>query len=406
MIRRALTLGLVVGCLGCGAGERAVSPDDATSRGPIEVARLEQYCPPVFTEAAPGDTFETISRRLAGAAWVEWRDALSGQLDPRRLRPGTAFEGVQSAAGDLLELRVVLDIRSALCLVRHGDEIRCERIEEPLTSDVLRLEGEITSSLFEAVEAAGGRPELAVQMAEIFQWDIDFLRDIRRGDRFVVVADLQTVNGSFYRYGTVFACRFVNGGRVLDAIAYPDSEGDIGYYDLEGQPLRKMFLRSPLKFSRITSRFSGSRFHPVLKRRMPHYGVDYGAPVGTPVRVTAGGSVTFVGRKSGAGRMVTVRHANSFETNYLHLSRYGAGIRKGARVSQGQVIGFVGSSGLSTGPHLDYRVKQGGRWINPLTIASPPAKPLDEDRIQRYLPHALAVLALLEGREPPQGASC
>jgi murein DD-endopeptidase MepM/ murein hydrolase activator NlpD len=139
---------------------------------------------------------------------------------------------------------------------------------------------------------------------------------------------------------------------------------------------------------------------------MPHYGVDYGAPVGTPVRVTANGTVTYAGRKGGAGRMVTVRHTNGYETNYLHLNGYGKGVRRGARVDQGQVVGYVGSSGLSTGPHLDYRVKLNGRWINPLTISSPAAAPLAENRRARFLAHALAVLSLIEGKEPPVGASC
>ena len=167
-----------------------------------------------------------------------------------------------------------------------------------------------------------------------------------------------------------------------------------------------MFLRSPLKFSRVTSRFSMSRFHPVLKKRMPHYGVDYGAPVGTPVHVTADGIVTMAGRNGGAGNMVRVRHPNGYETNYLHLSRYGGGIRKGVRVTQGQVIGYVGSTGYSTGPHLDYRVRHNGSWINPLSISSPPVEPLEDDRLQRFLGHALAVLDLLEGREAPVGARC
>jgi murein DD-endopeptidase MepM/ murein hydrolase activator NlpD len=271
---------------------------------------------------------------------------------------------------------------------------------------VLRLDGVVTSSLFEAVDAAGGLPELAVSLAQVFQWDIDFFRDLRGGDSFVAVVDRQTVDDEFYRYGTLFAARFVNGGRTLEAVAYPDKTGRLGYYDLEGRPLRKQFLRSPLKFSRITSRFSMSRFHPVLKRRMPHYGIDYGAPVGTPVHATADGKVTHCGAKGGAGRMVSIRHPNGYETHYLHLSRYPKGIRPGVRVVQGQVVGYVGSTGLSTGPHLDYRVKQNGRWVNPLTITSPPAEPLEESRLHRFLAHALAVLELLEGRGPPAGARC
>jgi murein DD-endopeptidase MepM/ murein hydrolase activator NlpD len=285
-------------------------------------------------------------------------------------------------------------------------EIMVEKFVRPIDSEVQRINGEITSSLFGAVEKAGGRPELAVDLAEVFQWDVDFFRDVRTGDRFVAVVDEQTVDGAFFGYGTLFAAQFVNGDRALYAVVYPDGSGSLGYYDLEGRPLRKQFLRSPLKFSRVTSRFSMSRFHPVLKKRMPHYGVDYGAPVGTPVRVTGDGTISFTGKNGGAGRMIRVRHTNGFETHYLHLSRYGEGIRTGVRVSQGQVIGFVGSSGWSTGPHLDYRVKLNGRWINPLTISSPPAKPLDSNRLQRFLAHAIAVLELLEGRDAPTGARC
>ncbi|MCP4898039.1 MAG: peptidoglycan DD-metalloendopeptidase family protein, partial [bacterium] len=259
---------------------------------------------------------------------------------------------------------------------------------------------------FAAVDESGGDPDLAVRLAEIFQWDIDFFRDLRQGDRFVVIVDERTIEGEFFDYGNVFAARFINRDRILNAIAYQDGDGRVGYFDLEGNPLRKQFLRSPLKFSRITSRFSLRRFHPVLKRRMPHYGVDYGAPVGTPAHATADGTVTFVGRNGGAGRMVTLRHTNGFETSYLHLNGYGKGVRRGARISQGQVVGFVGSSGLSTGPHLDYRVKQNGRYINPLTLAAPAAEPLPDATLPRFLSHALAVLELLEGRDPPEGASC
>ncbi|HHQ48459.1 MAG TPA: hypothetical protein ENK19_06195 [Acidobacteria bacterium] len=252
--------------------------------------------------------------------------------------------------------------------------------------------------------AAGGDAELAVRLAQIFQWDIDFFRDLRKGDRFVVVADRRTVDGRPYGWGELYAARFVNGGRTLTAIAFPDENGRIGYYDLEGRPLRKEFLRAPLKFSRITSRFSLHRYHPILHRRMPHYGVDYGAPVGTPVHVTADGVVRFVGRKGGAGKMISVRHTNGYETNYLHLSRYGRGIHRGVRVRQGQVIGYVGQTGMATGPHLDYRVRHNGRWINPLRIASPPARPLAKKRLARFLSYAITVQALLDGKEPPRGA--
>ena len=372
----------------------------------IEVQPLEPVFEPVRATVSSGDTIESVCRRLAGDDWVSWRDALLVELDPRSLRPGTTFEGRRRTDGRLDQLQVHLDLRTRLYLNASAEGIVIERRTRPVERQLVHLEGEVTSSLFAAVEEAGGGPELAVRMAEIFQWDIDFLRDLRTGDRFIAVVDREYVDGAPFAYGTLFAVRFVNDGRVLDALVYPDDSGTLGYYDSEGRPLRKQFLRSPLKFSRITSRFSMNRFHPVHKRRMPHYGVDYGAPVGTPVHVTSDGTVTFVGRNGGAGNMIRVRHPNGYETNYLHLSRYAKGIRNGMRVTQGQVIGYVGSTGWSTGPHLDYRVKLNGQWINPLVIASPPVEPLREDRLKRYLRHALGVLYLLEGREPPPGIGC
>lgn len=378
----------------------------ATTLEPLTVEPLTAYHPPFRTLVASGDTIESVCRRLAGDGWVAWRDVLVDEIDPKRLFPGTEFRGTCTPSGALEHLEVVFDRRKEVHLTAGREGISVTRVERPITSEVLRLEGVVESSLFAAMDGAGGNPELAVLIAQIYQWDIDFLRDIRKGDTFVVVVDRQTVEGESFGWGTVFATRFVNDGRTLDAVVYPDDSGRLGYYDLEGQPLRKQFLRSPLKFSRVTSRFSMSRFHPVLRRRMPHYGVDYGAPTGTPVHVTADGTVTFTGSKGGGGNMVTVRHTNGYETNYLHLSRYGNGVRRGTRVSQGQVIGYVGSTGLATAPHLDYRVTLNGKWINPLAISSPPVKPLSEERLQRFLAHALAVLSLIVDEPPPVGARC
>jgi murein DD-endopeptidase MepM/ murein hydrolase activator NlpD len=382
---------------GCGGTSSAGNP------GPIVVEPLPAFLPPVHTKVLPGDTIETVCRRLAGTDWLRWRDALTSELDPRRLQPGTTFDGICSRAGQLLGLKVTLDIRSELLLEQVDGDIYIEKSQRPITTRTVKHTGTVSSSLFAAIAEAGGEPELAVRVAEIFQWDIDFLRDLRQGDSFAVVADRLTVDEQFYGYGTIFVARFVNRGRALNAVAYVDGDGRLGYYDEEGRPLRKQFLRAPLKLSRITSRFSMRRVHPVHKRAMPHYGVDYAAPTGTPVLATADGTVRSAGRNGGAGKMVRIRHANGFETSYLHLSRYGRGIRSGARVRQGQVIGYVGATGWATGPHLDYRVKQNGRWINPLALSSPPVKPLVKARLADYRTHAEEALALLNGGQEPPG---
>lgn len=380
-------------------------PPDATV-GALRVMPLEPSTTPVYAEIESGDTLESISRRLAGDDWVTWRDALSEQLDARRLRPGIELDGRLSARGRLVHLEVQLDRRTELVLDRDQHGVRASRAVRPLEHSLLRVEGTLDSSLFAAMTGAGATPELAVRVAEIFQWDIDFFRDVRKGDSFIVLADEQQIDGEHYGYGQVFAARFVCQGRQHHAVLYEDESERLGYYDLEGRPLRKQFLKSPLRLSRITSRFTMRRFHPVYHRYMPHYGVDYGAPVGTPAHVTSDGVVSFVGRKGGAGRMVSVRHPNGYETSYLHLSRYGRGISRGARVVQGQVIGYVGSSGASTGPHLDYRVKLNGRWINPLSIASPAVEPLDKASLESFLVHTIALVQVLDGHEAPDGAGC
>ncbi len=218
------------------------------------------------------------------------------------------------------------------------------------------------------------------------------------------------LDGRFESIGAILALHYVTGGRRLEAYRFGDPAG---YYDAAGR-LRKLFLRSPLRYSRVTSRFSHRRFHPILKRYRPHYGVDYGAPTGTPVRATGSGTVTSAAWDSGGGRMVKVRHPNGYQTAYLHLSRFAAGVRPGRRVAQGEVIGYVGATGLATAPHLDYRVQLNGRWINPLAMKMEPAAPLRDDQRKAFdarrhqLELALAggeLVPLLEPAETPRLAN-
>ncbi len=406
-MRRLAVAAISVVALGTGIVFLLSAPAERRApAAPVLVEPVAAYAAPLRLVVRSGDTLESLCRELAPADWVAWRNALLGAMKARDLRPAMTVLARRTAGGDLKEMSLRLDLRTSIVAARDGRAVTARRVSRPVEHRLARVSGTIASSLFGAVEAAGERPELAVRLAEIFRWDVDFFRDLRKGDSFVVLVDREEVDGAFYRYGTIFAARFINGRRVLNAVIFRGTGGRLGYYDLAGHPLRKQFLRAPLKFSRITSRFSFHRYHPILHRRMPHYGVDYGAPVGTPVHVTADGVVRFVGRRGGAGRMITVRHANGYETNYLHLSRYARGIRRGVRVRQGQVIGYVGQSGLATGPHLDYRVRLHGRWINPLRITSPPAPPIPRRLLDRYRNYARSVELLLEGKEAPAGARC
>ena len=255
------------------------------------------------------------------------------------------------------------------------------------------MRGELQGAFESAVEKAGAPPDLAYAAAEVLQWDLDFNRDLRRGDRFEILYEDVRIEGRRAEVGKVLAVRYVNRGRTIEAYRFGDGE----YFDGEGRPLQKMFLRSPIPYSRVTSRFSNRRFHPVLKVARPHYGVDYGAPEGTPARVTAAGVVTFVGWDGGGGKTVKVRHPNGFLTGYLHLSRFAAGLGVGDRVAQGEVIGYVGSTGLSTGPHLDYRVQQNGRWIDPLSLNRVPADPVPTSKLADFRAARDAMSASLAG---------
>lgn len=322
-----------------------------------------------------GQTLAALLREL-GLEPAEAHQAiatLDDHLDPRRIRAGEDGVAYFDPAGDLAALRLDLSGKGRAELARQGGGWSTSWQDFERETRLRRVAGDLEDVLESAIVDAGGRPQLAYSMSEVLQWDLDFNRDLRVGDRFRVLYEEVYLDGELYDLGLVLALIYENRGRRLEAYRYGD-----GYYDGEGRALRKMFLRSPLRFTRVTSRFSHRRFHPILKVHRPHYGVDYGAPRGTAARATAGGVVIFAGRSGGAGKMVKVRHPNGYVTAYLHLSGYGPGIRSGKRVSQGDVIGYVGSTGLSTAPHLDYRVQKDGRWIDPLKLKSEPAKPIPE----------------------------
>ncbi|MBC7364805.1 MAG: M23 family metallopeptidase, partial [Candidatus Aminicenantes bacterium] len=247
----------------------------------------------------------------------------------------------------------------------------------PLEKKLVLVEGEIEDSLIAAVNRAGEQDTLALMLADIFAWDIDFYVDLRKGDRFKLLVEKKYVNGEFVSYSPIIAAYFINKGQFFEAFRFDYPQANrYDYFDARGNSLRREFLKSPLRYSRITSRFSLKRLHPIRKIYRPHYGVDYAAPVGTPVQATASGVVTYTGWNGAAGRMIKIRHNNAYETMYLHLRSFAPSIRVGARVQGGQVIGYVGSTGESTGPHLDYRILFHGRYVNPLSWKFQPAEPL------------------------------
>ena len=324
--------------------------------------------------------------------------ALDGHLDVTKLPSGEIGSAYFDQDRELSNLRLDIGREGWVELARVGTSWASSRHLFARKVELQKIEGELEKTLIEDIIRAGGRQMIAYEMSNVLQWDMDFNRDLRTGDRFQVLYEEVYLDGEFAGLGEILALIYENRGRRFEAYRF----GERGYYDAAGRPLQKMFLRSPLPFTRVTSRFSHRRFHPVLKVHRPHYGVDYGAPRGTPVRVTANGVVTFAGVSGGAGKMVKVRHPNGYQTSYLHLSRFAPGIRRGKAVIQGDVIGKVGSTGLSTGPHLDYRVQKNGRWLDPLRLKSDhPVEPIPGHQMEQFMARRDMLLASFEGGHLP-----
>ncbi len=276
--------------------------------------------------------------------------------------------------GDFHGFRYAVDDERYLTVYRQEDRFVPVMKNFNYETRLEQVSGVIEDSLFGCLTAEGEHDILALQLADIFMWDLDFYTDIQKGDSFHMLVEKKYLNGKFVKYGAILAADIINQGKQFSGFRYPDENGVPAYYDSEGKALKKSFLKSPLKFARITSRFSGSRLHPILKIFRPHLGVDYAAPVGTPVQAVGSGVVESTGYQGEAGRMVKLRHAGGYETLYLHLSRIS--VRQGTSVRQGEVIGYVGATGLATGPHLDFRVMSHGKFINPTKVIFPPNPPI------------------------------
>jgi murein DD-endopeptidase MepM/ murein hydrolase activator NlpD len=269
-----------------------------------------------------------------------------------------------------------------LTVYRNGDQYVPVMKEFEFETRVEPVSGRMESSLYAAIVDAGENDGLADLMADIFMWTIDFYTDIQRGDSFRLLVEKLYLDGEFTRYGNILAADITVQGKTFTGFRFETEPGVTGYYHHDGSSLKRTFLKSPLKFTRISSRFSYARRHPILKIVRPHLGVDYAAPRGTPVVAVASGKVRRAGRNGGYGNMVRLRHIRGYETLYGHLSRIA--VKAGTQVSQGQIIGYVGSTGLSSGPHLDFRVIHHGKYINPLKAVFPPRPPVPEESMGRF----------------------
>lgn len=312
-----------------------------------------------------------------------------------RLRPGKTIMAQTTEDGQLIELQYQFDTTSALQVNHAEGQYQARLTEVPMETRTLLKSAEITSSLFAATDNAGIPDSIAMQMADIFSSDIDFHMDLRQGDRFSVIYEAGYSNGELASAGKVLAAEFINQGKTYQAIMYRGNNGQIGYFTADGKSINKSFLRSPLEFSRISSGFTLARYHPVLKKWRAHKGVDYAAPTGTRIRATANGTVAFAGRKGGYGNAVILQHKNGISTLYGHLSRFATGLRRGDKVSQGEIIGYVGATGLASGPHLHYEFRVHGQHRNPLKVALPKTEELSSAGLVAFQSQAQPLLGQL-----------
>ncbi|HGX92046.1 MAG TPA: peptidase M23 [Candidatus Tenderia sp.] len=414
---------LVAGGLVLSSGAVVMMPDNAEAkRGPADTALQPQQALPLpAIETAP-DTAAPApldTRRLQGewkSVTVQSGDSLARLFSREGLTPQELYQATsneEAAArlkkifpGDELRLRIhegklteliyEFDLGQSLHLSRNDKQFQSEIITRPLETRTSQASGIINDSLFLSAQAAGLSDKLTMELAGIFGWDVDFALDIRQGDSFTVMYEELYLDGEKVRDGKIIAAEFVNQGKSFQAIYYETKKGEGDYYAPDGRSMRKAFLRTPVAFSRISSRFNLKRKHPVLNKIRAHKGVDYAASRGTPIKATGAGKVIHKGIKGGYGRTVIIQNGSRYTTLFAHMSKYARGIRKGARVKQGQVIGYVGSSGLATGPHLHYEFRVDGSVRNPLTVKLPSAEPLPKAQMQAFAMRSNQLIARLE----------
>ncbi|MEK6531406.1 MAG: peptidoglycan DD-metalloendopeptidase family protein [Deltaproteobacteria bacterium] len=358
------------------------------------------------------DTFFSVMSvfNLTGIEINEIAGHAKGVYDLSRIKEDAVLR-VFSGKDKWQRIEYDLSAYETLVVENTAQGIIAGKKELPHETRVTAVAGTIESSLYEAGLGAGADPELVMNLSDIFAWEIDFASDIQKGDTFNILYEATFVEGKPVASGKVLAAEMINNGKTYAAVYFEENGQKGGYYDADGRSLRRALLKSPLRFRRISSYFTKKRFHPILKRYRPHHGIDYAAPMGTPLESAGSGKVRFAGWRNGYGNTIEIRHNNNYATVYAHLSRIAKGVRTGASVEQGEVIGYVGSTGISTGPHLHYEVRVAGRLVNPLSIRSMPTKAIAKSEMARFnsakqgLMARLADSRIVVASNPRQAAS-
>jgi murein DD-endopeptidase MepM/ murein hydrolase activator NlpD len=409
-------LGIIASCVVAGAIFTAIS---AQVRNPLLDTRMDGLLPLATVPAA--------AAQVAPSAPFEFVAITIGRNDTL----DQIFRGMQLKLSDLAELRTLPDVRKSLDMIRPGDVIQLTHldgeiksltrrindtatlsvtrpdgvfsaniVENPLETEERTLRGAVDSSLYVAVNAAGGTDRLAVELADVFKYDIDFVNQVQPGDSFVVAHELHYQDGEFVRDGDILAAEFTSGGKTWRAVRYVGPNGRADYYTPDGRPVRKAFLRYPVDYARISSGFSLARRHPVLNRVRAHKGIDFAAATGTPIKAAGAGRIVSRGRNGGYGNAVVIAHSGGITTLYGHMSRFAKSVKVGDRVQQGQVIGFVGMTGLASGPHVHYEYRVNGVHKNPARVTMPKADPIPSSLMADFKAQTTPLLARLEPAAP------
>lgn len=392
-----------------------IAPDPLTSNSAIELANIKGSRPPIAEPITnkvavkpdfevidhlikPGESLSVIFTKLGMTPQELHEIVHANDLGKQfaSISAGNTLRFETTHDGELQQLSYSKNPIETLIAKRYGENFQVETISKEVETRVLSAQTSIQTSLFIDAKIAGLSDNLIMELANMFAWDVDFALNLRSGDHFTVLYEKKFVDGQEIDGGDILAAEFINRGHTYQAVRYQDEKGNVNYYAPDGESLRKAFLRTPIEFARVSSHFNLKRKHPVLNRIRAHKGVDYAAKTGTRIKATGKGVITYRGRKGGYGRVVIVQHGKKYSTLYAHLSKFRKGQKVGSRVRQGDIIGYVGKSGLATGPHLHYEFLVNGKHRNPLTVKLPNDPPIAKSKLAAFKQQTQSLLAQLD----------
>jgi len=392
-------------CLGWGGSFLFQFNDDAI-KNPVAAAPPPPNLQPSIEELypyviPPKSTLNSVLRDMDLNSQIIHQivQASKPVYDLGRIKPGTRFQlfyvNPKDETSEVVGIKFRFSPMEMLEVHKIANEWKAQKITEVVETRVMTFSGVVRNSLWESAAEAKMDPNLIADLAEVFAWQMDFSREVQAEDRWRLSVEQKIVKGQPVGWGSILAAEYQNENQKLVGILYRVNENQTGYYSPEGVSLRRMFLKSPIRYGRISSRFTTKRFHPILQYNRPHLGVDFAAPIGTPIRAVGDGVIAEAGVRGGAGKMIRIRHNSEYATAYKHLSGFAKGIHSGSRVQQGQIIGYVGNTGLSTGPHLHFEFFQGNRYVDPLGKKFPSADPIPADHLAQFKTEVTTMMASL-----------